>query len=507
MRTAPGIEPGDCSSRRFATARRNDGISLVSRDSRDGFGFEPELMKCFRKTATETSDFLGARLIFRELVNDAATHAPGAIYVDCIWDENGRAHLTVEDLGPGKVRRVPALLARMPANLRVRAATLLGTATEVILPLERRADEAWDASLPPAPPYKIFRRMEIGSWIVRHAGVLGGEARGDLTAERVPLPPHDAAGPGRSEVQMAVEIGLAIYYNTVPLWLRDARWLTRSSAARGIPAQRLNEEWQAVFRVIGMRLPVPDTGILTRMRDAVSEGFTFAGEERDVAEGSPAADFLASFGTHEGPLAEYERLRARGSSDEEIFAEVLTPAQIETGRQWQLGRLSVAEEHRRTSVVRELIGRTPDTPGGTADGFCVVAGCAPHERHTVGLEMATTLLRARGVRVECLSPDASPEEILLGVIVHDARAVLLSATLSAGIYELIGLVDLLRQDARTAGVAVVLGGAPFNEFPGLCAVVGGDAVLADAREALRFCEDLRARDVSRAAPLRVAAIK
>ncbi|MGP6191962.1 MAG: B12-binding domain-containing protein [Vulcanimicrobiaceae bacterium] len=105
-----------------------------------------------------------------------------------------------------------------------------------------------------------------------------------------------------------------------------------------------------------------------------------------VAEGTPAAAFFASFATQEGPVAQYERLRAQGFSDEEIFCEVLTPAQLETGRQWQLNRISVAEEHRRTAVVRELIGRRRDgAPGTATEEFRVVAACTPHERHTVGI--------------------------------------------------------------------------------------------------------------------------
>jgi methanogenic corrinoid protein MtbC1 len=243
-----------------------------------------------------------------------------------------------------------------------------------------------------------------------------------------------------------------------------------------------------------MRLPVPEIGILERMRQAVAGSFTSLEIEPAVSDGTPAADFLASFGTQDGPRAEYARLRAQGLEDEDIFSDVLTPAQLESGRQWQLGRLSVAEEHRRSAVVRELIARTRESARQTPqDGFCVVAACDPHERHDLGLEMVTTLLRARGVRVECLGPSILPDEVLLAAIVHQARAVLLSATLSASVYELIGLVDLLKRDARTSHIPIGLRGVPFNELPELCAVVGGDVALVDARHAVRFCQELRER--------------
>jgi methanogenic corrinoid protein MtbC1 len=94
-------------------------------------------------------------------------------------------------------------------------------------------------------------------------------------------------------------------------------------------------------------------------------------------------------------------------------------------------------------------------------------------------------------RVEYLGAALMPEEVLLAAILHEARAVLLSATMSASVYELIGFVDLLKQDARTAHVPVALGGGPFTELPELCCIVGGDLTLADARQAIRFCERLR----------------
>jgi methanogenic corrinoid protein MtbC1 len=496
--------PEDFPNGRGAAANSLNGIAMASRNAHDALAFESTFMQFLRVSATETSDLLSAQLIYRELVNHVVTHAPGAIYVDLSWLPDGAARLTVEDLGPGEARREArgqarpgrgrgmSPFARMRPELRLRRPTLLGTIAEANLPLERRSSVVPVQSAEASQPYAIFRRMEMGRWIERHAGVLGGEARGDLTAEGVPLPPHDAAGPGRSEVQMVAEIGRAIYFNAVPLWLRDLRWIAQVTAARGIPAQRLKKEWQALFRVIGMRIPFPDTGILAQMRDAVTLSFASLAEERIVSEGTPAASFLASFGTQEGPFAEYARLQAQGLAEEEIFCDVLTPAQLESGRQWQLGCMSVAEEHRRTAVIRELIarsreGRLRPSPGG----FCVVAACAPHERHDVGIEMVTTLLRARGVRVEYLGAAVLPEEVLLAAILHEARAILLSATMSACVYELMGLVDLLKQDARTANIPIALGGGPFTDLPELCGIVGGDLTLIDARQAVAFCEQLR----------------
>ncbi|MGP6160002.1 MAG: B12-binding domain-containing protein [Vulcanimicrobiaceae bacterium] len=452
---------------------------MASRSAHDALAFEAMLAQFWEMSGAAASDLGPARQIYRQLVADVIANAPGAIYVDFAWQADGRAYLVVEDFGPLR-------------EGRLRRPTLLGTIAASQLPLTRSSSIVPLRSRQPLQPFTIFRRMEMGRWIERNAEALGREARDDLTALGVPPPPHDAAEPGRSEIAMVADIGRTIYSNTFGLWLRDLRWIGRITAARGISAERLNKEWQAVFHVIGSRLPVADTGILRQMREAVAGTLISSlNAEPDVHEGTPAAAFLASFATQEGPRAEYLRLRGQGVSDEDIFCDVLTPAQLESGRRWQLGQMTIAEEHRRTAAVRELIARARQNGRDQApDSFCVITACPPSERHNIGLEMATTLLRARGIRVEYLGP-AVAEEVLLAAMLHDAQAVLLSATMTASVHELIGLIDLLKEDERTNRIPVALGGGPFNELPELRAILGADLILIDPRHAILYCEQLR----------------
>jgi hypothetical protein len=162
-----------------------------------------------------------------------------------------------------------APFAAQRSCVTLRRPTLLGTVAEANLPLEPRKPDTLLEGPIPSPALAAFRRMEMGRWIERHAHMLGGEARGDLTSIGVPVPSHDTGRPGHSEVAMVTDIGRAIYFNTVPLWLGNARWHAQATAARGIPEQHVQQSWQTVFKVIGMRLPVPDPGILTQMRHAV----------------------------------------------------------------------------------------------------------------------------------------------------------------------------------------------------------------------------------------------
>ena len=99
-----------------------------------------------------------------------------------------------------------------------------------------------------------------------------------------------------------------------------------------------------------------------------------------------------------------DRYLADGGDIEGLYTDVLMPAMDHVGRQWQLGRISVAHEHYISEVTRELVRRYgprmyADVP---ARGPVAVLCCVPGERHSIGLMMIGDVLRAGGLVVHDL---------------------------------------------------------------------------------------------------------
>ncbi|QDV33585.1 cobalamin B12-binding domain-containing protein [Tautonia plasticadhaerens] len=165
-----------------------------------------------------------------------------------------------------------------------------------------------------------------------------------------------------------------------------------------------------------------------------------------------------------------------------LYAEVLVPALVHTGQQWQEDRISVAHEHYISEVTRDLILRhgprlwaSPEAVHSTA-----VACCAPNERHVLGLLMAADILRAAGLDVHLLGEGAPPESVGDFVAEVDADVLALSVSLPEHVDDASALIEGAR--ARRPSLLVVAGGRGLAELPDPAARVGADYVTNDLRD-------------------------
>jgi MerR family transcriptional regulator, light-induced transcriptional regulator len=77
------------------------------------------------------------------------------------------------------------------------------------------------------------------------------------------------------------------------------------------------------------------------------------------------------------------------------------------GERWQDGRLSVAQEHFATNLIRgRLLGLARGW--GAGSGHRAVLACVPGELHDIGLIVFGLCLRERGWRITYLGADTPP---------------------------------------------------------------------------------------------------
>jgi len=179
---------------------------------------------------------------------------------------------------------------------------------------------------------------------------------------------------------------------------------------------------------------------------------------------------------------------------EGLYVDVLMPALIHTGREWERDRISVAHEHYISEVTRDLVRqfgpRLWSEPGGTAPVAVAVAVacCPPGERHALGLLMIGDVLRAEGLEVHMLGEGAPAGSVRDFVVESGADLLCLSVALEDHLPEAAGLIALTR--AARPGLAVMAGGAAFAGDAGRARAIGADHFAADARAARRLIRDL-----------------
>jgi len=114
------------------------------------------------------------------------------------------------------------------------------------------------------------------------------------------------------------------------------------------------------------------------------------------------------------------------ASLEDALTNVLAPALVEVGEEWQAGAVTVAQEHLASSTVRAALQKLLADARASVRGVAVLA-CAPGERHEIGLMMLAVLLRSDGWQVAFLGADTPLEDAVQLAAGIGARALCLSA--------------------------------------------------------------------------------
>ncbi len=93
-----------------------------------------------------------------------------------------------------------------------------------------------------------------------------------------------------------------------------------------------------------------------------------------------------------------------GYSLETVLGEIVMPYLQELGRLWEVGEISIAQEHFATSIVRgRLLGIARGW--GAGGGPTALLACPPGEQHDLGLIVFGLILRTEGWRIFLLGPN------------------------------------------------------------------------------------------------------
>ncbi len=153
----------------------------------------------------------------------------------------------------------------------------------------------------------------------------------------------------------------------------------------------------------------------------------------------------------------------------EIMLGILQPAQVELGRLWERGEISIAHEHYTTAITqlslsllypRLLLNRT-------LLGRSLVATSVGAEAHEIGIRMISDLMEQAGWRTTYLGADVPHADVVEQVAQHRADVLAVSATMAGHIRSVRDLIVALRADPRCQRVRVLVGGRPFTINPRL----------------------------------------
>ena len=175
----------------------------------------------------------------------------------------------------------------------------------------------------------------------------------------------------------------------------------------------------------------------------------------------------------------------------DLYERVLQSAQIELGRMWHAGKISVADEHFASAITQAIMSMLRSRfPERERNGRLAVAAAVGGELHEIGVRMVADFFEMDGWDVVYLGANMPSTDIV--DVVRERRADLLAVSASTLLHvRAVGeLIEQIREDEACAKTKVVVGGPPFRSVPDLWSELGADGSARSATEAVKLGNSL-----------------
>ena len=259
-----------------------------------------------------------------------------------------------------------------------------------------------------------------------------------------------------------------------------------------LPLEWIEGSLRCVAETLDAALPVPQAEVArSYVENAVDKLHSASTETSSfILPGTPLGDLSERYLNTVLTGRRFDAIRMlrdavdAGASVRDIYLDVLQPAQREIGRLWLVNELSVAQEHRVSSVTQVAMAQICERgfTGQRSDRILVVA-CVGTELHELGARMVADLFELDGWTTYYLGANTPRTAVVEAVRECSADVLALSATLASTVGEIAEVIQEIRADETLAGTKVLVGGYPFNVAPSLWRHVGADGHAPDAETA------------------------
>jgi methanogenic corrinoid protein MtbC1 len=285
--------------------------------------------------------------------------------------------------------------------------------------------------------------------------------------------------------QRILELAAAVRVNEPSLFARRISWLRRAIKARGADESELRSALESLRAALDQELP-------KELKSTVEQPIQLALDALD-AEIEPEVHALDASTPHGKLGLEYLTacLEARteaavklvldaidGERPQDAYTKVLVPAQREIGELWHMGNISVAEERLVSETTREVMTLIVNRFAPVADeSRTVLAASVAGNAHDIGLRAATDLFKLAGWHAIFLGADMPTADLAEAARTHDAKLIVLSATLTTQINTLAAVIESVRQAAGSSKILV--GGLALEGSQELWKQLGADGYAPD----------------------------
>ena len=279
------------------------------------------------------------------------------------------------------------------------------------------------------------------------------------------------------------------------LFADSVEWMWLAFCTRGLQESDLVSSLRCMRKVIEAELPKPVAATASvYIGQAIErvEAAQPAGTDPTVVEGPQRRLTLQYLeAVLDGRRADAEKVILKavdaGLAIGDVYEHVLQPAQIELGRMWHAGDITVADEHFASAITQAIMSILRSRfPERERNGKLVVAAAVGGELHEIGVRMVADFFEMDGWDVIYFGANTPSTDIVR--VIQERRADLLAVSASTLLHlGVVGeLIEQVRKDESCAKTKVLVGGPPFQSVPDLWSELGADGSAISATEAVKL---------------------
>jgi methanogenic corrinoid protein MtbC1 len=290
--------------------------------------------------------------------------------------------------------------------------------------------------------------------------------------------------------------------NDYQLMIRVITWVYRSYTARGFSVEYFPATLKTWITVIGKALKPASASQITAVYKWIIDRHNLFKEasEKVILEESIFDEKWSKIQSafHNALLSGDRQEAIKLSNDSvqtasdlaEFYLKVIQPSLYRIGVQWEMGDISVAQEHLASAIVTRVMSLLyPKFVVMEQSKGKAVVTAAPNEFHEIGARMVADLLEADGWDVDYTGANLPVEELLEFLKVKKPFLTAISVGMPFNLDKAMELVSLIRKDQQLDKMKIILGGLSISSNPQLKFPNGVDGTGSTAQDAIRLASE------------------
>lgn len=180
-------------------------------------------------------------------------------------------------------------------------------------------------------------------------------------------------------------------------------------------------------------------------------------------------------------------LLSAGAVIKDIYLSIFQVTQQETGRLWQMGKISIAQEHYITAATQLIMSQLyPYLFDSAHNGKKIIVSCITGELHEIGARMVADLFEMDGWNSYYFGANIEQSSLITATENYLPEVLAVSVTMTFNLTAVSELIGKIKMNTKINHVKILVGGYPFNLTRKLWKNIGADGFASDAAGAVEL---------------------